>query len=219
MPTDNLQAKAHRAALAARQGAQVPQDAVMVPRSAVEWLQRHKPALCEKAGLKLSASPQAPAQPEQETGPSAREIIEQLVTCHEEPACPAVAMARRAIAAPAAQAEEQEPLTEAARDVLAERRRQVEAEGWTPEHDDEHDLGELAAAASAYALAAADEQHPLSQGDGNFNDEPPPSWPWAQAWWKVGTPRRMLEKAGALVPATIEQIDRHAERGITKEQP
>ncbi len=56
--------------------------------------------------------------------------------------------------------------TQAAADVLAERHRQVEAKGWTPEHDDEHDGGQLAAAASAYALAAADHLHPLSQGDG-----------------------------------------------------
>ena len=36
-------------------------------------------------------------------------------------------------------------LTTAARDVLAERQRQVTAEDWTPEHDDEHNGGELAA--------------------------------------------------------------------------
>lgn len=32
--------------------------------------------------------------------------------------------------------------TRAVRDVIAERRRQVDAEGWTPEHDDEHGAGE-----------------------------------------------------------------------------
>jgi len=42
-------------------------------------------------------------------------------------------------------------MTKAALDVLAERRRQIEAEGWTPEHDDEHDAGAL-------ALAAKDEK-------------------------------------------------------------
>src|SRR6185369_13587313 len=42
---------------------------------------------------------------------------------------------------------EQAPMTQAARDVLAERQRQIEKEGWTPEHDDQlHGLGELAAA-------------------------------------------------------------------------
>ena len=40
-------------------------------------------------------------------------------------------------------------LTAAARDVLAERRRQVEAEGWTPQHDDSHGSRGLAAAAGS----------------------------------------------------------------------
>jgi hypothetical protein len=44
--------------------------------------------------------------------------------------------------------------TAAASDVLAERQRQVTAEGWTPEHDDEHSDGEMALAASSYALYA-----------------------------------------------------------------
>ncbi len=45
-------------------------------------------------------------------------------------------------------------LTQAERDVLAERRRQVQVEGWTPAHDDEHGNGEMAVAASCYALHA-----------------------------------------------------------------
>lgn len=40
-------------------------------------------------------------------------------------------------------------------DVQAERRRQVEAEGWTPEHDDEHSHGQIARAAACYALAGS----------------------------------------------------------------
>jgi hypothetical protein len=98
--------------------------------------------------------------------------------------------------------------TQAARDVLAERQRQISAEGWTPEHDDEHDSGELAAAASAYALAASDELHPASQGDGNFKEQPPPMWCWAAEWWKPTGVRRMLVKAGALILAEIERYDR-----------
>jgi hypothetical protein len=42
-------------------------------------------------------------------------------------------------------------LSAAATDVLAERKRQVEAEGWTIEHDDRHPDGELAVAAACYA--------------------------------------------------------------------
>lgn len=95
-------------------------------------------------------------------------------------------------------------------DVLSERRRQVEAEGWTAEHDDDHDSGEMAGAASAYALAAADKLHPMSQGDGEFDKLPPAMWPWDYEWWKPGEPRRMLVKAGALILAEIERLDRAA---------
>lgn len=99
-------------------------------------------------------------------------------------------------------------LSTAARDVLAERQRQMGAEGWTPEHDDEHDSGELAAAASAYAVAAADVLHPLSQGDGQYTrGTPPAAWPWDNCF-KPAPPRRMLVKAGALILAEIERIDR-----------
>lgn len=38
--------------------------------------------------------------------------------------------------------------------IAAERRRQVEKEGWTPEHDESHPRGELAQAGRAYADAA-----------------------------------------------------------------
>jgi len=43
----------------------------------------------------------------------------------------------------APQSSQQQELTAAARDVLAERQRQIAVEGWTPEHDDRHDPGEL----------------------------------------------------------------------------
>ncbi|SOZ63499.1 hypothetical protein CBM2617_A70063 [Cupriavidus taiwanensis] len=91
--------------------------------------------------------------------------------------------------------------TEAVTDVLAERRRQMEVEGWTPEHDDEHDNGAMAEAAAAYAQEASAPCGGLPMG-----------WPWAKEWWKPGTPRRMLVKAGALILAEIERIDRAALR-------
>lgn len=101
--------------------------------------------------------------------------------------------------------------SDALRDVAAERRRQIEAEGWTPKHDDnEHDNGTLAAAGSAYALAAADLLNPLSRGDGDFTNTPPMGWPWDREWWKPGDARRMLVKATALLLAEIERIDRAA---------
>lgn len=89
-------------------------------------------------------------------------------------------------------------LTDAARDVLAERRRQVEQEGWTPEHDDEHGDHAMSCAAGCYAM------YTLAYPAG----DPPPAWPWAADWWKPTTHRRNLIKAGALILAEIERLDR-----------
>lgn len=93
-------------------------------------------------------------------------------------------------------------LTAAARDVLAERQRQVSAEGWTPEQDDRYTHGDMASAAACYA----------NQGRYHFPEpgKPGPNWPWAAEWWKPSTYRRNLEKAGALILAEIERLDRAA---------
>ena len=99
-----------------------------------------------------------------------------------------------------------EIFTQAAYDVLAERRRQVEAEGWTPEHDDQHEVGELATAAACYAGNAG--------GYVWAGGWPGEVWPWAREWWKPSTPRRDLVKAAALILAEIERLDR-AEEGAT----
>lgn len=88
--------------------------------------------------------------------------------------------------------------TGAARDVLEERRRQVSAEGWTPEHDDQHKTGELAKAATCYASV-----YPLAAS----------YWPWDLKWWKPSDRRRNLVKAAALILAEIERLDRKASEG------
>ncbi|MDX3923598.1 hypothetical protein QYP08_31250, partial [Pseudomonas aeruginosa] len=82
-------------------------------------------------------------------------------------------------------------------DVQAERRRQVEAEGWTPEHDDLYCAAELPRAAAAYILNGA-------------NDEAPAIWPFSAKWWKPSTARRDMVKACALALAEIERLDRAA---------
>lgn len=91
-------------------------------------------------------------------------------------------------------------LAAAARDVLAERQRQIGAEGWTPEHDDAYADEQLARAAVCYALPQGNYEIP----------EPPEFWPWDAAWWKPGERRRELIKAGALILAEIERLDRAA---------
>lgn len=77
-------------------------------------------------------------------------------------------------------------------EIVAERRRQVEVEGWTPEHDDAHSHGELAQAAACYALGSRTASR----------------WPWDAEWWKPTNRRRELVKAAALIIAEIERLDR-----------
>ncbi|GAQ30263.1 hypothetical protein SAMD00023378_3946 [Ralstonia sp. NT80] len=91
--------------------------------------------------------------------------------------------------------------TQASRDVLAERRRQVEEEGWTCARDDDYNSAELAQAAAAYALHAGGQKSAAGI-----------TWPqsWAMDWFKPTTARRSLVKAGALILAEIERIDRAA---------
>jgi len=81
--------------------------------------------------------------------------------------------------------------------IAAERRRQVEVEGWTPEHGDEHGDRQMAAAAVAY-IRYGDEPR--------FAESPPGCFPWDLQWWKPAPYVRSLVKAGALIAA---EIDRH----------
>ena len=108
-------------------------------------------------------------------------------------------------------------LSQAARDVLAERQRQISAEGWTPEHDDEHSRGEMGRAAAAYALDTASQ---LSEHPGvskHFALLATGIWPWNHASHKPADERRNLIKAGALILAEIERLDRAAMSSQSKE--
>ena len=110
--------------------------------------------------------------------------------------------------------------TAAAHDVLAERRRQVEAEGWTPAHDDKHIGGQMAMAAACYAAHAAVDEciHCTSEDTlpslavllARAQGFVAQCWPWSHRWWKPSDRRRNLVKAGALILAEIERLDRAA---------
>lgn len=92
--------------------------------------------------------------------------------------------------------------------IAAERKRQVEKEGYSPEHDDEHDTGGLADAAACYAAHAGGT---LLEVD---------IWPWENSSDKrmrnsrgmlscrESTKQRirLLEKAGALIAAEIDRL-------------
>ncbi len=106
---------------------------------------------------------------------------------------------------------ESRTVTAAAADVLAERQRQVTAEGWSPKHDDQYKNTELAFAASCYAFHAAAASWDLEDNGIPYDSHPvPKQWPWDPSWWRPTDARRDLVKAGALILAEIERIDRAA---------
>lgn len=108
-------------------------------------------------------------------------------------------------------------MSKATDDVLAERQRQIEAEGWTEAHDDQHTDGGLSAAAACYAMHSALEEGIRSGRIARycartkpFDRFVPDYWPWQVEWWKPTGARRNLVKAAALLIAEIERLDREA---------
>lgn len=92
--------------------------------------------------------------------------------------------------------------------IFAERHRQIEREGWTRAHDDEHDAGELALAAICYALSPYSDERRAGDYRISAGMAVPPGWPWDAEWWKP-TPKdriRELTKAGALIAAEIDRL-------------
>ncbi len=83
--------------------------------------------------------------------------------------------------------------------IEAEHLRRIEEEGFTAEHDDSLPPGSLAAAAGCYAL--------FTDAFPNAG-QPPPHWPWEPRWWKPKDYRRDLERAGAMIAAELDRIDR-----------
>ena len=97
----------------------------------------------------------------------------------------------------------------------AERVRQVVGEGFSHEHDDLHASGRLARAASCYAIAMRMAELQKSGRFARFDlTKAPGAWPFDQARWKFDpkNPRRALVKAGALIIAEIERMDRATAR-------
>lgn len=105
--------------------------------------------------------------------------------------------------------------------IRRERIRQVEQEGYSTEHDDEHDDGELALAAACYATPDPMMRTVLfpttraGQMDVHTFDEVPCDWPWGVDDWKPSSKSKLPEgrirdlvKAGALIAAEIERLQR-----------
>jgi len=93
--------------------------------------------------------------------------------------------------------------------IAEERQRQIEEEGWTAEHDAEHKEGEMAVAAACYAYPNYDEDWAVQSQL---------QWPWEKHWWKPsGDRKRDLAKAGALIAAEIDRLQRGEELTIKED--
>ena len=93
--------------------------------------------------------------------------------------------------------------------IAAERKRQVEKEGWTQEHDASHTDMTLAVAGAAYALDIAG----FYSGECDswrqiYCANAAKVWPFDLEWFKSthDDPVRQLVKAGALIAAEIDRI-------------
>lgn len=109
--------------------------------------------------------------------------------------------------------------------IAKERQRQIEKEGYTPEHDNQHIEGELAYAAICYAnpkkkFIRKREQGNLEapvvkfengpDGPGEYYVLPETYWPFAIKDWKpvLGSRLREISKAGAMLAAEGDRIRR-----------
>jgi hypothetical protein len=89
--------------------------------------------------------------------------------------------------------------------IIAERERQVSAEGYTTEHDDSHASNELAQAAACYVMPYRERQRPIT----SLMNVRQYVWPWGSGWKPTPDDRiRELVKAGALIVAEIERLQR-----------
>lgn len=99
--------------------------------------------------------------------------------------------------------------------IAKERQRQMDVEGWTPEHDDQYKRGELIAAAECYTHFAERVRGAKSMVNKLVlvHSGTPKNWPWDKKWWKPSDdPTRNLVKAGALIAAEIDRLERERAR-------
>jgi hypothetical protein len=83
--------------------------------------------------------------------------------------------------------------------IFQERNRQIKEEGWTTEHDKEHSQEQLVQAAICYALPE------------RFRFLKELFWAWDEKWWKPKDRIKDLVRAGALIAAEIDRLQREAE--------
>ena len=97
--------------------------------------------------------------------------------------------------------------------IAEERQRQIEKEGWIVEHDADiyHRHCEIAWAGLCYLSDYISNMIPLSAYYHNWALD---RWPWDMKFWKPtpNDPIRQLTKAGALIAAEIDRLQRKEEK-------
>lgn len=86
-------------------------------------------------------------------------------------------------------------------DVGAERRRQIEVEGFDYHHDDQYRDGELERAAASYALLKCRTWTAERWFIADI-------WAFTWKWWKPRSHRENLVRGAAFLIAAIERLDR-----------
>lgn len=112
--------------------------------------------------------------------------------------------------------------------IAEERQRQIDVEGYSKEHDLQHDEGEFLDAAASYMIPNIKRPcidvtyelnnqpsyavtYDLPSSDGTIHKMrvlPPHIWPWGEQSWKPTPLDRVKEltKAGALIAAAIDRL-------------
>lgn len=114
------------------------------------------------------------------------------------------------------------PHARIAGDLFFERERQITEEGYTPARDDRYPAGALESAAACYAFGASlpdkEREHFNRLADLAFISQAVSMarrlWPAGWVWPRLKDRRRDLVRAGGIIIAAIERIDREAERRV-----
>ena len=95
--------------------------------------------------------------------------------------------------------------------IANERKRQIEEEKFTAEHDDRYNkYGDLGQAAICYAMTEEERERTPNPILSEFDRY----WPWGESRWKPAPEDRIreLEKSGALIAADIDRLLRLEEK-------
>jgi hypothetical protein len=105
--------------------------------------------------------------------------------------------------------------------IVEERQRQIDVEGYSEQHDLQHDFKELTSAARTYidaAILTTKSKEIGNSGEASISwhkDNEPfewkylkLGWPWEEESFKPTTPLKDLIKAGALIAAAIDRLQK-----------